>query len=56
MMMSLDAVIQLVVNAIFQGIGAGIGVGIGTYMIQRSLIKHLEKFEKSIQKRRTRRG
>lgn len=55
-MMSIDAVLQLVVNAIFQGIGAGIGVGIGTYMIQRSLIKHLEKFEEGMKKRRTRRG
>lgn len=55
-MIGIETIFQIIMNAIFQGIGAGIGVGIGTYMVQRSLIKHLEKFEKSLKRRRESHG
>lgn len=51
-MLDIESLLMLVINAIFIGLGSAIG----SYIANRALLIHLEKFEKNLKKRRVRHG
>ena len=47
------AIFDIILTGAITGIGSGLGTSIGVWISQKALLKHLEKFETKMKKRRS---
>ena len=46
--MNIDSLLEIMINAIFNGLSSGIGLGVGAYIAGNYLIGRFEKLKKKV--------
>lgn len=51
-LLSLSELAKVIINASITGLGAGLGTAVGNYFAQKAILKHLDKIERRMVKKK----